>query len=79
MKYWLCAVLVVVLPLACLPATPKAGQRRMAEAIVESCVSSSRCQRSETIACHKEAEQWCRAHGLERSCGEGGSQGVCRP
>lgn len=60
-------------------ATVKAGQRRMVEARVEHCVRDSGCKRTEIVRCYKEAEATCHQMGLERTCGEGGPAGVCKP
>jgi len=70
---------LVFLLLACTPVTEKAGLRRAAEARVEACIKASNCTRAATLACYQEAEQWCKDHQMERTCGEGGPTGACRP
>ncbi len=71
-------LLLMMLP-ACLPSTKIAGQRRMAEARVATCLRHTGCKRAEITACYTESALWCKALGLEKSCGEGGPAGVCNP
>ena len=74
----ICLTAVLAL-LACIPATAKAGLRRMAEAKVGNCLMNSRCRQGEIVACYLDSEQWCRDHQMERTCGEGGPTGACKP
>ncbi len=78
-KISLLVTAAAVCAVACLPATREAGLRRMAESQVENCMLSTRCQRPAIVACYRAAEQWCRINSMEKSCGEGGSPGVCTP
>lgn len=50
--------------------TPKAALRREAESLVRGCMAGTRC--AQTAACVRESVDWCRAHGLEATCGTDG-------
>ncbi len=71
-------VLAVLLVSEC-AATEKAGVRRMAEHQVASCIAGTRCTRPEVLQCYLASEIFCYSHNMERTCGYGGSPGVCKP
>lgn len=58
-------------------ATAKAGNRRLAEARLESCIRQGRC--SDSSRCYDEIQGWCLDAGMERTCGEGGATPSCTP
>lgn len=53
----------IMLLACCIPATYKAGVRRLAETKLKAC--------GQSVVCYAEVRTYCRDRGLEKTCGEG--------
>jgi hypothetical protein len=51
--------------------TPKAALRREGESRLMGCMQGTRC--TQTPACIAESVAWCKAHGMENTCGVDGA------
>lgn len=65
-----CFSLIATIACANFSATRAAGVRRMAEAQLSACRKGTRFPH-EYRPCYTDVQAYCRAQGLERTCGEG--------